>query len=422
MLPTLTEETVALLCKWREECRVNLLDLEKKSIFVRVCAVEKIINEKTYEINRILCINVDDTFLTPYKHYIDAETQCKFIQNWNGLNTNQMRSVPKSFQDYETRAKNWLNGRRAINYAQSLFPEMMLCADAYAQSVSLKIYSQNQEKRGLYCEILLYSYLSGICSGRVALYDGHHRASLICENSIKKEGNLKRTLQTYFSSQDGDTNQCNAFPKHLQDAIDYFKDKYHEKLEQFQSKYTRTPTPVNAQAPAMNRMRHDPYQPHRGQSGSAIEYRNHPYAYPSYQPYPPSPPSEYDQNVNHLMTKMNAMRRRNTFLEQQLAHYREQQRLDHERITLLERQLTFNDKMAITPPFAHGDNVYNPSNNHNRHSNDEPWMSSSSTSWNMDPSGCTPDIPMQMQSPFPIPISLPSQSAMDMPLPKFHFA
>eukprot|EP01083_Nonionella_stella_P211060 763566_1 len=140
MTPTLTAEKAALLREWREECRLNLLQLEKKSIYVRVSVFEKIINEKTMQVNQMLCINTNLTPIKPYKHYTDIDQQCKFIENWNGLNTNQMRSLPKTLQEYENRAKNWLNGRRAINYAQNLFPEMILCAEHYAQSVSDKLF------------------------------------------------------------------------------------------------------------------------------------------------------------------------------------------------------------------------------------------------------------------------------------------
>eukprot|EP00484_Ammonia_sp_Unknown_P017040 CAMPEP_0197024764 /NCGR_PEP_ID=MMETSP1384-20130603/5257_1 /TAXON_ID=29189 /ORGANISM="Ammonia sp." /LENGTH=619 /DNA_ID=CAMNT_0042453207 /DNA_START=314 /DNA_END=2173 /DNA_ORIENTATION=+ len=173
--------------------------------------------------------------LHPFKLVTDIEAHCKFIENWNGLNTNQMRSLPKSIQEYENRAKNWLNGRRAINYAQNLFPEMILCAEHYAKDVAKKLFTSNMEKQRLYLDILIYAYIAGICSGRVALYDGHHRASLICENSIKKEGNLKRLLQKFF---EGDEVDAYTFPKHLQDAIDYFKNKYHEKMNKFQTLFT----------------------------------------------------------------------------------------------------------------------------------------------------------------------------------------
>ncbi len=139
-----------------------------------------------------------------------------------------MRSLPKTLQKYENRGKN-------------VFPEMILCAEHYAQSVSNKLFStpnqmnQQNDKRNLYYNILLYSYISGICCG-------HHRAK-ICENSIKKGGNLKRLLQKYF---DGNEIQSYSFPKHLQDVIDYFKNKYHETLNEFQTKYTHRITTTNA--------------------------------------------------------------------------------------------------------------------------------------------------------------------------------
>merc|ERR1719464_1724720 len=225
---SLTQDKHHILAEWREQCRSNLLELERKSIAVRVCVSEKIINEKTSEVNRMLCINTTPHNITPFKHLASVASQCKFIENWNGLNMNQMRSLPKSLQEYENRAKNWLNGRRAINYAQTLFPEILLCAEQYSKVIGKQLFSSNVSQQCLYSKILLFSYVSGICSGRVALYDGHHRASLICENSIKKEGNLKRLLQKFYQTQTEQNNDAAfAFPKHLQDAIDFFKRQYH---------------------------------------------------------------------------------------------------------------------------------------------------------------------------------------------------
>ena len=33
--------------------------------------------------------------------------------------------MPKTLKEYEIRSRNWLNGRRAPNYAKTLFPEMI---------------------------------------------------------------------------------------------------------------------------------------------------------------------------------------------------------------------------------------------------------------------------------------------------------
>ncbi len=65
--------------------------------------------------------------------------------------------------------------------------------------------------------ILLCSYISG--------------PSLLCADSIKNKGNLERLFQKCF---DGREVQSNSFPKHLQDAIDYFKNKSHQTLNKLQ--------------------------------------------------------------------------------------------------------------------------------------------------------------------------------------------
>jgi len=41
-----------------------------------------------------------------------------------------MQYMPKSYTEFEYKAKNWLNGRKAPNYALTLFPDMIHKAEA----------------------------------------------------------------------------------------------------------------------------------------------------------------------------------------------------------------------------------------------------------------------------------------------------
>ena len=60
-----------------------------------------------------------------FNYTTEAVKHLGFIINWNGINLNQAKSMPNSLTDYENRSRNWLNGRRAPNYAKTLFPEMI---------------------------------------------------------------------------------------------------------------------------------------------------------------------------------------------------------------------------------------------------------------------------------------------------------
>ena len=53
----------------------------------------------------------------------------QFIIDWNVLKMKQIKNSPASIEEYERKARNWLNGRRAPNYAQTLFPDMIKAAE-----------------------------------------------------------------------------------------------------------------------------------------------------------------------------------------------------------------------------------------------------------------------------------------------------
>ena len=75
-----------------------------------------------FNISKLSC-EIESSIKFVYK--TEAIKHLGFITNWNGINLNQAKSMPKSLKEYENRSKNWLNGRRAPNYAKTLFPEMI---------------------------------------------------------------------------------------------------------------------------------------------------------------------------------------------------------------------------------------------------------------------------------------------------------
>lgn len=49
----------------------------------------------------------------------------EFIRKWAGINVKIPDRKPKTYQQYRTRAINWLNGRRPRIYDCNLFPDML---------------------------------------------------------------------------------------------------------------------------------------------------------------------------------------------------------------------------------------------------------------------------------------------------------
>ena len=157
-----------------------------------------------------------------FEYSTDPLKHLSFISNWNGINLNQAKSMPLNLKEYENRSKNWLNGRRAPNYAKTLFPEMIASVKRHAIRMSNIIIGESSElqsKSQLYKEVLLYTFLHGICSARVALFDQTKKASLLCANSVKKNTLLAKILQEYGT----DSEYPDMFPTNLKHASQHFE-------------------------------------------------------------------------------------------------------------------------------------------------------------------------------------------------------
>ena len=74
--------------------------------------------------------NFDGKYL-PFRFRVNNPLEhLKFLSEWTGLKTQQMQYMPKSYSEFEYKAKNWLNGRKAPNYALTLFPAMIHQSEA----------------------------------------------------------------------------------------------------------------------------------------------------------------------------------------------------------------------------------------------------------------------------------------------------
>ena len=87
--------------------------------------MEILINETTRNVNKRL-FN-DNSMNIDFKYGVIDTTRMKeylsFIYEWNGLTSSA--KIPSTYKDYETKARNWLNGRRSTKYSNNLFFDMI---------------------------------------------------------------------------------------------------------------------------------------------------------------------------------------------------------------------------------------------------------------------------------------------------------
>ena len=86
-----------------------------------------VFTQQTVIVNEILGI---ESKFREFDYRTDPQVHLQFLQSWTGLNLSQAKNAPKTFKDYRTKSKNWMHGRRAPNYAKTLFPEMISAAEA----------------------------------------------------------------------------------------------------------------------------------------------------------------------------------------------------------------------------------------------------------------------------------------------------
>ena len=86
--------------------------------------MEILINECIKDVNKRLFGNEDNKFKFKYNQ-INSEKMKEYtlyIHKWNGISA---RNNPTTYREYETKARNWLNGRRSKKYSDTLFVDMI---------------------------------------------------------------------------------------------------------------------------------------------------------------------------------------------------------------------------------------------------------------------------------------------------------
>lgn len=102
--------------------------IEEKNINHRCKILESVINRSLQSINkRLFQQNKTDYTNFDYVHgKINAHKMKQYISyiyEWNGLT--QASKIPTTYRKYQSKARNWLNGRRSKKYSNTLFVDMI---------------------------------------------------------------------------------------------------------------------------------------------------------------------------------------------------------------------------------------------------------------------------------------------------------
>ena len=219
--------------EWFHEIKKDLLVSEPQNIAARAQCCQNIINESISHLNMQLGLS-QLQHINQYKCNIDPRSHLKFLIDWPGLRLgSDSAKAPRSKREYEKKAKNWLNGRRAPNYGKTLFPHFISEAEQYSNKVTKFLIPNDKKKQSLYYKILIYKVLAQLCGCSVSLNEQAKKAPFFCKNSIERKGKLKEILQAYAY----DHQYIQGFPSCFEEAIDYFENKSNQYFAQYRDNY-----------------------------------------------------------------------------------------------------------------------------------------------------------------------------------------
>lgn len=114
------------MSEWVAHCKALLIKMECTNIQTRSNHWSSIVNTQTHHTNHRLNLASP---LQPYRYQVDPLQHLQFLSEWKGLKMRQITNYPRTYTEFEAKAKNWLNGRRAPNYGATLFPDMIKTAE-----------------------------------------------------------------------------------------------------------------------------------------------------------------------------------------------------------------------------------------------------------------------------------------------------
>lgn len=217
--------------QWIDSARDILLETENHLLNIRCKVWSIVINRVT---NNTLKLFQSDIQTLNYQQFHpdlnrnDIAICVKYITDWKGLTITCDHSDNITLERYIYKAKNWLNGKRSKDLADTLYPMLIKKTEKYAKYITdLLIQSQfanNKKKRKSCFNAMIYLYLYKLCESRIDPSVTKHRSVwLIAENSMNKH---KTQLREMFRKYASTHQYVDRFPSHRQQAIDHYKEQY----------------------------------------------------------------------------------------------------------------------------------------------------------------------------------------------------
>mmetsp|Transcript_104567 Transcript_104567/g.127727 ORF Transcript_104567/g.127727 Transcript_104567/m.127727 type:complete len:530 (-) Transcript_104567:7-1596(-) len=257
----INETHLANFRQWAKASVPTLKKLEKDSLFLRTNTTIKLAeevakNEPNYfqiktKVNISLLSSIDK--IGENKFETNIKDNLSFLDYWEGLQVKKLTTLPNSFNDYKNRSINWLQGRRAQNYANYFYPKLLVYSLNYFEKVSIALFASNDELCIVFKKILMNKFISMLLGKFIKIQGKRQSALLICEKSIKiKTTAFNLLLQNFKNNQFKKINQHlqsisnTAEIKHLKicfkdskTAINCFKLKYESDSATFKNLYKK---------------------------------------------------------------------------------------------------------------------------------------------------------------------------------------
>jgi len=240
--------------EWLSKCRSVLIEMETKNIRQRALSWTQIVNTETQRIHEALGMGsgsesestatASGRLPEPYSYTVPSPRKyLHFLTEWSGIKSRSASSSPSCYVEFESKAKNWLNGRRAPNYGNTLFPDMLSSAERFSSkmahtlfgSVPIDVWSAAPRSSSLctlYQKALLFGLIEKLCCSRIAVHQNWKKTNLLCENSVKNHhSKTAKLLQQYALHDHPGGPDLHSFPGNLQRAAAFFQQQHSKYMQ-----------------------------------------------------------------------------------------------------------------------------------------------------------------------------------------------
>ena len=175
--------------EWFLSTKRKLLQSEAASIEARAQHFEMIIQSLVSNFMHDDSLGLDQRArqsVPPFRCVVKPSEHLQFLIDWPGLRTCGSKPTER---DYERKSKNWLKGRRAPNFAKTLFPHFIRLAEQYSERVSQLLVVDDKARQATLYKALMFHVLARLCGCNMQCLP------FFCKNSLERKGKLRAMLQ-----------------------------------------------------------------------------------------------------------------------------------------------------------------------------------------------------------------------------------